>query len=208
LHCNIGGLYPKYVAKQAKLFYCPSCKQISPDDPENGIPRLEYLTKFPSGHTGLDGPHNDPGACPMSAYVYARPCAAGKNPKDAGTKIYVDVLDTDIEDPANPSKLTYRTDTAASDWVAPISQAGRMRMPMPAFVTDAFFGGWEGSHLGGYNVLYADLHGKRVNDPVTKQYPKGIIHSGLGSGSGYSSGGMNGSTGRIFQVWDYFSIRP
>ena len=74
---------------------------------------------------------------------------------------------------------------------------------MPAFVSDAFFGGWNGSHLGGYNVLYADFHGRRINDPGLK-----IVNAHLGSGSGYGSGGMTGSAGRIYQAWDYFSTRP
>lgn len=200
LPAGCGGIYPKYVNKQAQLFFCPSCKQLTKEFQKEQMRKLELLTRQPSGWSGNDGPHNDPGATPIGTYVYARPAAVGEHPRDAGVKMYPDsVLDPDIH--------LYRADPGVANWVnpnAPISQAGRMRMPMPAFVTDAYFGGFLSAHIGGYNVLYADLHGKRVNDVNNK-----IANEVLTSGRGWTlSGGMGGTTSKIFQVWDYFSMNP
>jgi hypothetical protein len=57
---------------------------------------------------------------------------------------------------------------------------------------------YEGYHLKSYNVLYGDLHARRVIDP------QGQIHAALLKPIRYNGPGGANAT-RVFKVWDYFS---
>lgn len=83
----------------------------------------------------------------------------------------------------------------------PFPQATRRRHAVHALLTDAYFGGYVGYHLSGFNALFGDLHARRVPDP------RGVIVKGVGGGSTYTHGDI-ATRGRAFMVWDYFSRRP
>jgi prepilin-type N-terminal cleavage/methylation domain-containing protein len=208
---NIGTLYPRYVGRQALLFYCPSCLQLRPDDDEHGIPKLEYLTRNPVQTTPGQRPNDFPFA-PQCTYVYARPAETGRHPRDAGNKMYQgEVIQSSPGGTFNPAQpgtwgdgWSYVSDAAESNWLVPIPKEGRLRAPVPVLMSDAYFGGFLGFHIDGYNCLFADLHARREVDPQRK-----IALAGLTSGRNYiESGGMNGTIGLHFQIWDYFSRNP
>lgn len=200
---NIGGLYPKYISKQAAIFYCPSCK-FRPEDPDRGIHQLQYLTNHPMD-SGLSW--HDQYNAPIGTYTYARPAAVGRYPRDEGAKMYpLGAIQSDAGTVFNPADddtwadaWSYINCSAASDWLIPISKESRLKSSLPAFISDAFYGGFLGYHIDGYNVLYADMHARRVRDPNRK-----IAIAGLGSGSGDPSVFKGTSAFKVFQVWDYF----
>ncbi|HSW46978.1 MAG TPA: prepilin-type N-terminal cleavage/methylation domain-containing protein [Phycisphaerae bacterium] len=204
---NIGGLYPKYVGKQAKLFYCPSCTQLTPENKDTGIPKLQYLTMNPVQTNSPQRPNDTPFS-PQSTYVYARPAAPGRHPKDAGPKMYPnEVIQSDALtrfDPGNDGTWAdawkYINDSAQSNWLVPTPQNVRLKAALPVYVSDAYFGGFLGYHIDGYNVMFADFHARRIRDPYNK-----ISQAGITTGTNYN---MDGSIGKQFQVWDYFGRNP
>jgi prepilin-type processing-associated H-X9-DG protein len=67
-----------------------------------------------------------------------------------------------------------------------------------AFVSDGYFGGYQGYHLGGYNVLFGDFHARRVIDPEGK-----IRAADLGPIRPWKYYGIEEA--KVYLVWDFFS---
>lgn len=72
---------------------------------------------------------------------------------------------------------------------------------MHALLTDAYFGGYQGYHMNGFNVLFGDMHAKWISDPDR------IIIDCTGGGSKYNLEEPN-ERGWAFMVWDFFSRNP
>jgi hypothetical protein len=98
----------------------------------------------------------------------------------------------------DPKELT---DAEAAAFLGHFPQPTRGKHIVHALLTDAYFGGYQGYHMNGFNVLFGDMHAKRIADPNR------IIIDGTGGGSKYNLGELN-SRGRAFMVWDYFSRNP
>ncbi len=208
---NHGLLYPKYIGNQGELYFCPSNKAFTKEDPENGLKALQQRYQHPyRSDPQWENSHNFP-ISPLSAYGYGVPVGTGRRPRDAGLKAYpLDVIQTPYGvtlNPGDPGTMTnyyrYTIDPAEADasLFGPWPQSRRGKYLIPALMSDAYFGGWtEGYHLNGYDVLYTDFHARWVLDPggrihnaqigdARHEYP-GILHC------------------QVFQVWDYFSQQP
>jgi len=216
---NSGGLFTKYVGNTGDVFYCPSNTTMTKENPDNGLKALwnRYNHPRPNKPDGTLDPeyvnaHNFPLA-PMGAYGYALPAGVGRFPRDAGPKMLpADVTMTDTRNygsvatsssPPAPSQYSmYVNDPGEADpsFLGPWPRNWRGQFRLPAFVADAYFGGWaQGYHLGGYNVLFADFHARWVRDPG------GRIRAANLPDPNYGYDSVTGGKGKTFQVWEYFS---
>jgi hypothetical protein len=201
IRVNGGLLYPKYVGKNPDLFYCPNNRaaDISGDNGrECFLQRYRHPRRSDPGYVNS---HNFP-ISPFGAYGYAVPALPARSPRDAGPDMYPEA----VVRPSDPSETwpywSYLTDPAEPDpsFLGAFPQAGRGKHPIHALLSDGYFGGYEGYHLQGYNVLFSDFHAKRVRDPAGK------IHGAqLGAVRPWSTGGINGDAAKVFMVWDYFA---
>ncbi|MGQ9651926.1 MAG: type II secretion system protein [Phycisphaerae bacterium] len=197
---NNGLLYRKYVGGNPEVFYCPS----NTDADANGNRGMNvFLQRYQ--HPRASDPQyvnsHDAANSPIGAYTYALPVVAGQSPRDAGPKMYP--VEAMIGGPyymymTDPTELT---DQQAMEFLGHFPQNLRGKHSMHALLTDAYFGGYRGYHLNGFNVLYSDYHAKRVPDPAGK------IIKGVGGGSRYTPGDL-ATAGKAFMVWDYFSRNP
>ncbi len=206
---NNGGLYPEAVGKEANIYYCPSNMNADADEPKRGMNAFLNRVKFSKqGSSGYVDSHNAANS-PIGAYAYALPVLGGRHPRDAGSKMYP------LESMSYTSGGTttyspyykYMTDPAelsqsqADDFLGPFPQKQRGKSSMPVIMTDAYFGGYSGYHLNGYNVMFSDFHARRIPDP------RGRIIKGTGGGSVYNTGDI-ATRGQAFMVWDYFGRNP
>lgn len=208
---NHGALYPKYIGNQAELFFCPSNKDFSKENPTNGLKVLQRRYKNrKKTDPGYENSHNFP-ISPLGAYGYAVPIGIGRRPRDAGIKAFplaeIQSHFGVAYNPADPNTMTnywrYVTDPAEPDpaFLGPWPRSKRAQFVMPALMTDAFFGGWtEGYHMNGYDVLFTDFHARWILDP------QGRIHAASIGDARHAYPGINGC--KVFQVWEYFSQRP
>jgi prepilin-type N-terminal cleavage/methylation domain-containing protein len=205
---NNGALYPKYVGKTLEIFYCPS----NVDADGDGYRGKEVFMKrynYPEQVVGPQNTPHDPANDPIGAYTYALPVLAGKNPRDAGAQMYPRECMTDGPGSGSPF-YNYMTDPAeltpdqAAEFLGPFPQPLRGKHGIQTLMTDAYFGGYQGYHLNGFNVLFSDMHATRIPDP------RGIIIKGVGGGSRYSANtpGELWNRGKCFMVWDYFARNP
>jgi len=219
---NGGGLFAKFVGNTGDIYYCPTNQTMTKDDPDCGLKTLWQRYNHPRKHRpdGTIDPeyvdaHSFP-AAPKGAYVYAAPAAVGRFPRDLGPKIYPnEVTQTEFPGYPTPAKpnptategcyAMYRRGVGAIDpaFLGPWPDSRRGIMAWPAFLTDAYFGGWsQGYHLGGYNVMYCDLHARWIRDPG------GRIHAANLPDPTYGYGDGNAGRAMAFQVWEYFSQKP
>ncbi|MHC4444443.1 MAG: type II secretion system protein [Planctomycetota bacterium] len=203
---NGGALYPRYIGKNPELFYCPSNRDADADGPR-GMDVFLQRYKHPKQKDPQYVYSGDAGNSPIGAYGYALPAKAGQHPRNAGKNMYpVEVIKGDSNNPnkwgrfykymTDPTELT---DEEAAAFLGHFPQHSRGKHNVHALLTDAFFGGYRGYHLNGFNVLYSDFHARRVPDPSRK-----IVKGNLGSAIYYSKGKL-ATQGKPFMVWDYFS---
>jgi len=207
---NAGVLYPKYIGNSPEIYYCPSNRVFTADDPQNGLD--VFLQRYRhwkhtdpcywDAHTFTDSP--------FSSYGYAVPAATGRNPRDAGHKMYPpEVIQTGIACDLDPTACEdypywqYLNNPAEPDpsFLGPFPQSSRGKHVIPALVTDAYFGKSRGYHMGSYNVLYGDFHARRVLDPRGK-----IQAANIGPMRPWKYGGIGDA--KVYMVWDYFSRNP
>ena len=99
----------------------------------------------------------------------------------------------------------YINDSGESDqnFLGPWPKSRRGQLPWPALLSDAYFGGWaQGYHLGGYDVLYCDLHARWTRDPGGR-----IQAANLPDPRG-TYDGPTGGRAKTFMVWEFFSQHP
>ncbi len=220
---NGGALFPKFVGKTGDVFYCPSNVKIPKDDPDNGLKVLwqrynHPRATFPNGSPDPEyvNAHGFPDA-PKGAYVYAAPAAVGRFPRDTGPRMYPDEV-TMTEFPGYPTSgapmppavegcyAKYRAGAGAIDpaFLGPWPNSRRGRMPWPALLSDAYFSEYwaRGYHLGGYNVMFCDLHARWIGDPG------GRINAANLPDPTYDYGNDSNGKAKGFQVWEYFSQKP
>lgn len=201
---NNGGLYPRYVGNNPDVFYCPSNRDADGDGIRG---KKVFLARYRFPKKGMPGyvPSNDPANGPIGAYTYALPVLAGNSPRDAGRDMYPLESMTYTDGTKSPFYL-YMTDpdelseAEAAEFLGPFPRELRGRHVVHALMTDAYFGGYYGYHLNGFNVLFSDYHARRVPDP------NGKIIRGVGGGSRYTQGNLMNA--KAFMVWDYFSRNP
>ena len=204
IRVNGGLLYPRYVGNTADLFYCPNNRAADINAP-NGKKRFLKIYARPKGTESGFNSHDFP-LSPFGAYGYAVPAGPGTSPRDAGKGTYPG----SVTGAAAPSGeqwpyAQYLADpaTASAGFLGDFPPTARGRHSVPALLADGYFGGYEGYHLKGYNVLYADFHARRVVDPGGK------IHAArLGPVRPWNDGGIDGPAAKVFMVWDYFSSNP
>jgi len=221
---NHGALFPKHIRNQAEIYYCPSNRTITKDKPDNGLAVLWQRYRHPR-YTRPDGTidpeevssHTFP-VSPMSAYGYALPAGIGRFPRDEGMKMYSpEVVMTDFPGYPEPGKpppvpqpsqyARYLTDPEEADpsFLGPWPKSRRGHHIWPALLADAYFGDpqWaQGYHLGGYDVLYCDMHARWVRDP------QGRIHAAALPDPRREYGGIKSGKAKAFMVWEYFSAHP
>lgn len=213
---NSGVLYPKYVARSAELFYCPSNFTFSASNPDNGL--KVFLQRFyhqKRSDPQWQNPHNFP-ISPYSSYIYAVPAAVGRSPRDAGSDMYPTQTvymnwpceslalgcneapySKFLNDPAEPDPL----------FLGPSPRQNRGRHPIQALLSDGYYADDNltrtalGYHGGGYNVLFSDFHGRWVLDPGQKIYNSAIVPIETDVYPGINSA-------KAFLVWDYFARNP
>lgn len=208
---NGGALFPKYIGNQPDIYYCPSNKGAVASDPRRGKDALLQRYKHPKRSDPYYVNSHDFGNSPIGAYAYALPAMGGRFPRDAGSKMFPDSVMCDRDASGNvtnrspyfdymndPKELTA---SQAAQFLGAFPQPLRGKHALWAFLTDAYFGGYQGYHQNGFNALYGDMHARFIQDP------RGVIIKGVGGGSRYTYGDLFGS-GKCFMVWDYFSRRP
>jgi prepilin-type N-terminal cleavage/methylation domain-containing protein len=199
LKVNNGVLYPKYVGKNPEVFYCPSNRLTDKDGPRGMSQFLNRCQHPKAGDPNYVDSHDFANA-PIGAYGYALPAVAGKCPLYAGSKTYPrDVMEGGpyYDYMTDPTELTPEE---AAEFLGPFPQPLRGKHAVHALLTDAYFGGYIGYHFNGFNVLFGDLHARRI--PVKKD-----VVQGVGGGSKYVEGEL-ATRGKPFMVWDYFSRNP
>jgi len=199
---NSGVLYPKYIGNDPEIFYCPN-NRTADINGSNG--KKVFLQRFQ--HPKRDDPqyknsHNFP-ISPFGAYGYAVPAASAQYPRDAGDDMYPDNVvryhKTEKGYGINPY-WRYLNDPNVPDisFLGPFPQGIRGKHNIHAFVSDGYFGGYQGYHNQGYNVLYSDFHAKRVRDPGGRIYA-----ANLGPIRPWTYSGIEDA--KVYMVWDYFS---
>jgi len=197
---NNGGLFPRYVGRVVDLFYCPSNKDADADHPRG---KEAFLQRHRQPNT-VDPQYvdsHDAANSPIGAYAYALPAAAGRSPVFAGKDMYPkESMEGGpyYEYMNDPTELT---DEQAEAFLGHFPREQRGRHIVHALMTDAYFGGYQGYHMNGFNVLFGDMHAKRIPDPNK------VIIEGVGGGSRYETGQLF-ERGKAFMVWDYFSRNP
>ncbi|MDM8009169.1 MAG: type II secretion system protein [Phycisphaerae bacterium] len=213
---NIGVLYPKYVGSSPELFYCPNNKAADSTG-SNGIAQFRRCYRAPKrGQPGYQNAHTFP-ISPFSSYNYAAPLVPGRSPRDRGSQMYPEesVRYGDVPPAAESPYWRYLNEPTdpAPEFLGPLPAGTRGKHTIHAFISDGYFAGkdiytWEGKvynrepyegyHLNSYNVLYSDLHAKRVVDP------QGQIHTAQLTPVRYNNAGGPNVT-KVFKVWDHFS---
>lgn len=213
---NIGALYPKYVGANPELFYCPNNKAADSTG-SNGIAQFLSCYRAPKrGRPGYQNSHTFP-ISPFSSYNYAAPLIPAASPRDAGSRMYpeesVRYGDASLANESPYWQYLNEAVDSAPEFLGPFPAGMRGRHSVHAFVSDGYFAGkdaftWEGQvynrdpyegyHLRSYNVLYSDLHARRVVDP------QGQIHAAQLTPVRYNNAGGPNVT-KVFKVWDYFS---
>src|SRR5690606_15424681 len=84
---NLGLLYPKYVGKSPKLFYCPNNKAVDGNGPNGEAVLIQRYQHPRRGDPENWNAHDFPGS-PFSSYGYALPVLPAKSPRDAGSRMY------------------------------------------------------------------------------------------------------------------------
>jgi prepilin-type processing-associated H-X9-DG protein len=209
---NSGALYPRYVGKNAEVFYCPSNLTFSASNPDNGLNVFLQRYAHPkSTDPGYQNSHTFP-ISPFSSYAYAVPAAVGRHPRDAGRDTYpLEVVETNWpcstvgpNCPKTPYHQ-YLNDPSEPDpqFLGRFPQVTRGRHAIPALLTDAYATDEnvarevKGYHGGGFNVLFSDFHAKWVVDPggVINRTDIPMIRSGYP--------GIDKA--QLYIVWDYLS---
>jgi prepilin-type N-terminal cleavage/methylation domain-containing protein len=208
---NCALLYPKYVGKSAALFYCPNNKAGDKDAPNGEATFFQRFRHPLKSDPDYQNSHNFP-ISPFSSYGYAVPVLPAKSPRDAGSRMYPEgsIRYGDVAAASEYPSGTYLHDPTDPDpsFLGAFPMATRGKHSMHAFVSDGYFASeyegdhriYEGYHLGSYNVLFSDIHAKRVLDPGGK-----IHKAGLTPVRPWSYGGINGNETKVYMVWDYFS---
>ena len=213
---NSGPLYPKYVGANPELFYCPNNRALDRTAANGMAQFLRVYRAQKRIQPGYQNSHTFP-ISPFSSYNYAAPLVPACSPRDAGRQMYPEESVRYGNTPlASESPYwQYLNETTDSDpGFFPMFPPGtRGKHAIHAFISDGYFAGkeeftWEGKvynrdpyegyHLKSYNVLYGDLHAKRVIDP------QGQIHAALLNPIRYN-GPAGANAVRVFKVWDYFS---
>jgi prepilin-type N-terminal cleavage/methylation domain-containing protein len=200
LKVNGGALYPRYNGRSVDIFYCPSNKDADADGPRGKNVFLQRH-QHPRANDPAYVDSHDFGNSPIGAYAYALPAAAGRSPRDAGSRMYPrDVMEGGpfFDYMNDPTELT---DEQAQAFLGHFPMSKRGRHVVHALLTDAYFGGYQGYHISGFNVLFGDFHARHVTDPRRR------IIKGVEGGRRYKVGDLAGK-GQAFMVWDYFSRRP
>ncbi len=201
---NGGALYPKYVGSNPELFYCPNNTRADINGP-NGLACFLQRYRHPL-HTDpeYENAHDFP-ISPFGAYGYAVPVIHTKCPRDAGKKMYPEEAVRNFASTMNQEYpyWQYLNDPAEPDpsFLGPFPQSTRGKHNVHALLSDGYFGGYQGYHLRGYNVLYGDFHARRVRDPGGK-----IRAADLGPIRPWNYPGINDA--KVYMVWDYFSRQP
>ncbi len=206
---NNGALYPKYIGKTMNIFYCPSNREAD-EDGYRGQQVFMKRYRYPDLLAAPKDTPNDPANCAIGGYGYGLPAMTGRHPRDAGAKMYP--LESMTDEKGNTSPF-YRymndphelTAQEAADFLGPFPQPLRGKHAAQVLMSDMYFGGYVGYHLNGFNVLFSDMHAKRVPDP------RGVIIKGVGGGKLYdptNPGEIAGPHGKCFMVWDYFARNP
>lgn len=198
--CNSGLLYPRYVGKNPDLFYCPNNRRFDIDG-VNGKKRFLQIYSRPKGTASGFNSHTFPDS-PFGAYGYAVPAQPGVSPRDAGRHMYPESVIRPQAPGSTWPYWNYLNDPGEPDpaFLGPFPQRSRGKHSVHALLSDGYFGGYEGYHYDGYNVLYGDFHAKRVRDPG------GRIHAArLNPVRPWSETGIKSDTARVFLVWDFFS---
>ncbi len=209
---NSGSLFPKYVGKNAEVFYCPSNRTFNARNPDNGM--NVFLRVFSSQRRtdpGYLNSHNFP-ISPYYSYEYAIPAANSRSPRDAGRDMYpAETVRSHWPCDAGPPECLdspyyqYLNDPAEPDpsFLGPSPRASRGRHNIHALLSDGFFSDGNllkaalGYHGGGFNVLYGDYHVKWIKDPGGKIYNSNAAYP-------YSAyPGINNA--KVYLIWDYFS---
>jgi prepilin-type N-terminal cleavage/methylation domain-containing protein len=212
---NSGSLFPKYVARNANIFYCPSALTFSASNPDNGIET--FFKTF--DHRKRSDPqwpnsHNFP-ISPFYSYEYAIPAAVGRSPRVSSANAYPEeTVRYDWPSQAGNSEWpywTYLNDPAEPDpsFLGRFPPEGRGKRRISALLSDGYFfdgnlikaqlGYHGGSYTGGYNVLYTDFHVQWIEDPAGK------IRSAQLSPIYGTYPGINGA--KQYLVWDFFTRR-
>jgi len=213
---NIGPLYPKYVGANPELFYCPN-NRATDSTGSNGVAQFLSCYRAPKrGQPGYQNSHTFP-ISPFSSYNYAAPLIPAASPRDAGGQMYpeesVRYGDASLANESPYWQYLNEAVDSAPEFLGPFPTGARGKHAIHAFITDGYFAGkdtftWEGKlydrepyegyHLKSYNVLYSDLHAKRVVDP------QGQIHAAQLTPVRYNNAGGPNVT-KVFKVWDHFS---
>jgi len=210
---NSGSLYPKYVVRNATVFYCPSALTFSAGNPDNGMATFQYTFR----HQKRSDPewpnsHNFH-ISPFYSYEYAIPAAVGRSPRVSASTAYPEeTVRHDWPDGPRASEWpywTYLNDPAEPDpsFLGRFPRAGRGKRRISALLSDGYYfdgnlikaqlGFHGGSYTGGFNVLYTDFHVQWIEDPAGKIRRSNIspIYS--------TYPGINGA--KQYLVWDFFT---
>ncbi|MHA1600195.1 MAG: prepilin-type N-terminal cleavage/methylation domain-containing protein [Alphaproteobacteria bacterium] len=205
IQVNYAVLYPRYIGREPKIFYCPSNTQFNADDPEHGMAVFlrHYKNPSPDDPDYLNA-HYHPYA-PYGAYFYAPPAYTGRFPRASGRRMYssevVRIPETELR--RESIYWQYLNDPAEQSFLGVFSLGRRGKQPVQALMSDAYCAETEGYHLGGYNVMFGDFHARWIRDPNHRIHNEGIpVPRDWKNYQGWEQ------EGKYFVVWDFFSRQP
>lgn len=155
---NSGVLYPKYVGNTPEIFYCPNNRTADINGP-NGVEVFLQRYRHPRRtDPQYQNAHNFP-ISPFGAYGYAVPVVQGKSPRDDGSRVYPEQAVRNYASTLSQEYpyWQYLNDPAEPDpsFLGQSSRETRGKHSIHALLSDGYFGGYQGYHLGSYNVLEA-----------------------------------------------------